>query len=744
MRQGVKVFVRFFLSYLLMMLIPFSLCVRMYSDEVGRVSENIYRNDTLLLEQSQRTMCDIVSSMNDMLQSLSSSESLKRLMTYESIYDDGTHLTDFISTRNALADFNLFSYVDTFFIYAYRSDTLINGSQIIYNAAGGNLRFLLADTASEAEVQEATRRLLTTRYRMKFITPVQMKTLDTRDNVQTYLPYAVTLTNAAGRDAANIVLLLEEETLRKRLGFVNQADWIFSAIETLGGETILGGDAAYECDEPLEGEVSTVRGQVDGQRALISCVTDEALGLRFISASSMDHISEQLNSTRRDLLTGLILTGAVGLALAGLVTMRNTAPLRRVLLGLSAGPNADEVGYSELDKALTRILNENMTLKDEISVQVPVLRGALAARWLYGEYTSAEEVLESYARMGCELSFRLYAVATADITPLRADADAGGSRALVKALLRESLPELIDTADTGIDSLTLIAGTAQRDKATWQRELDARLNQLRKLLRERAALELEWRAALAGDAGRVHLAYLELGRMDAGSGQPGAGVMWLSDSGREAQGPFFPVELELRIVDAIKNGDESELSGAFARLYTENAVRRTLSDAELGQLRAVLEAMFIRLGCAPEAEQAAVSAEQLLMGAQKQLIALCGRTRAEHVTRQQELRLAIEKYICQNFADPQLSLASAADALGYTQAYISRVFHQQTGESFSAYVERLRMEKAGELLRAGGLPVYSIASQCGYNSVQVFRRAFARVYGVSPSAYQSQPGARQG
>ena len=110
----------------------------------------------------------------------------------------------------------------------------------------------------------------------------------------------------------------------------------------------------------------------------------------------------------------------------------------------------------------------------------------------------------------------------------------------------------------------------------------------------------------------------------------------------------------------------------------------------------------------------------------------------------QELRLAIEKYICQNFADPQLSLASAAEALGYTQAYISRVFHQQTGESFSAYVERLRMEKAGELLRAGGLPVYSIASQCGYNSVQVFRRAFARVYGVSPSAYQSQPGARQG
>ena len=235
-------------------------------------------------------------------------------------------------------------------------------------------------------------------------------------------------------------------------------------------------------------------------------------------------------------------------------------------------------------------------------------------------------------------------------------------------------------------------------------------------------------------------------RLAEGDAGHDAGIRWLAQDASGGSDAYFPVELEMHIIDAIKNGDDTELSSAFARLYTENAVRRELSrrrtaPAGRSHQRAVHSLGYDGFDAEiADAHSGQATTEALLNRAQKLLLERCGQSRAEHLSKQQELRLAIEKYICQNFADPQLSLSSAADALGYTQAYISRVFKQQTGELFSAYVERMRLEHARELLRRGELPVYRIAAECGYNSVQVFRRAFARSYGESPSSYAEKAG----
>lgn len=56
MRQGARVFIRFFVSYLLIMLIPFCVAIRMSSEEVSRARQDVYAKDTLLLEQGRRTM----------------------------------------------------------------------------------------------------------------------------------------------------------------------------------------------------------------------------------------------------------------------------------------------------------------------------------------------------------------------------------------------------------------------------------------------------------------------------------------------------------------------------------------------------------------------------------------------------------------------------------------------------------------------------------------------------------------
>lgn len=68
----------------------------------------------------------------------------------------------------------------------------------------------------------------------------------------------------------------------------------------------------------------------------------------------------------------------------------------------------------------------------------------------------------------------------------------------------------------------------------------------------------------------------------------------------------------------------------------------------------------------------------------------------------------------------------------------SRLFLRHFALSPAAYVERLRVEEAGQRLIASGLGVERIARSVGYLSADVFRRAFERHYGIAPLQYRAR------
>lgn len=105
----------------------------------------------------------------------------------------------------------------------------------------------------------------------------------------------------------------------------------------------------------------------------------------------------------------------------------------------------------------------------------------------------------------------------------------------------------------------------------------------------------------------------------------------------------------------------------------------------------------------------------------------------ESVFESSERRDRVIRFVHQHYKDPQMSLTMAADAIGITEIYLSRLFKQVTGDNFSKYVESLRMKDAAELLKSDAYSINEVAEKVGYNSPQVFRRAYRRYYGVTPS-----------
>ena len=96
------------------------------------------------------------------------------------------------------------------------------------------------------------------------------------------------------------------------------------------------------------------------------------------------------------------------------------------------------------------------------------------------------------------------------------------------------------------------------------------------------------------------------------------------------------------------------------------------------------------------------------------------------------------EYVREHISDPDLSLRWRAENKLYMNAdYLSKQFIRQTGEKFSSFLTRTRMECAKNLLSSGNIShIYSVAEQVGLgNSPQYFSLLFKKATGYTPKNF---------
>ena len=100
----------------------------------------------------------------------------------------------------------------------------------------------------------------------------------------------------------------------------------------------------------------------------------------------------------------------------------------------------------------------------------------------------------------------------------------------------------------------------------------------------------------------------------------------------------------------------------------------------------------------------------------------------------------IERVIASIRADCSLpySQANLSRSLGLTPAYFCRLFREKTGQHFSSFLTRTRMEKAQELLAQPSVSALAdIAASCGYPNKSYFCQVFKKFTGMTPGEYEA-------
>ncbi len=79
-----------------------------------------------------------------------------------------------------------------------------------------------------------------------------------------------------------------------------------------------------------------------------------------------------------------------------------------------------------------------------------------------------------------------------------------------------------------------------------------------------------------------------------------------------------------------------------------------------------------------------------------------------------------------------------AHRAGMSPRHFVRVFTDQTGDSPARYVQRIRLERARQLLEESDEGLEGIAAACGFGTAETMRRTFRRDLAVSPAGYRAR------
>ena len=101
----------------------------------------------------------------------------------------------------------------------------------------------------------------------------------------------------------------------------------------------------------------------------------------------------------------------------------------------------------------------------------------------------------------------------------------------------------------------------------------------------------------------------------------------------------------------------------------------------------------------------------------------------------QQIINEMKEYIAANYQDG-ITLSEMARKFNLSSGHLSNLFHEETGESFSDYLNMIRLNKAKELLKTTDDKIYQIADQLGFNDAYYFSSWFKKLVGASPTTYR--------
>ncbi|KRE40291.1 helix-turn-helix domain-containing protein [Paenibacillus sp. Soil522] len=496
---------------------------------------------------------------------------------------------------------------------------------------------------------------------------------------------------------------------------------------------------------------------------LIISIRSESNDWIYTAGIPKQEIMKKANVIKKNTWIITSATLLLGLFISLLMAYRNSAPIHK-LIGIfmeQVGQDSAKKinGYHFLHGNISSLISNNKKLETELNRQTPLLRDAFLKRLVKGEFESLNEIRAMASQTGIELHGEFGYVGLIQVNGYRGmdSKDVLNELYAARLIAKQKMQEItgkLNLTDMDSDKIVVILMSNEEPDVVMKREIEAMITSLR------TALESEYRILLTVSMGAVFHGHPDISRsyyeakraMEHAAFIKVSGVLWHHSMPKETATFYYPIDLELRLLNALKAGEQSEVKRIVSLIFEQNFVDRDLSPEMAEQLVGQMKGTIIKL-----LDQKGLMESNVMENMRVQTVriqstdgldkvrhdlenvmeAFCrmivnNRNKREHET----VRTLISR-LEELYGDPDMSVYKFAETVGRPERYISQLFKEQTGQTLSEYLEQMRINKATELLVRTGMTIDEIARQTGYNSSHSFRRAFKRVSGASPSMYRN-------
>ncbi len=453
--------------------------------------------------------------------------------------------------------------------------------------------------------------------------------------------------------------------------------------------------------------------------------------------------------------TTLIIGVLIGLFFAS----RNSRPIKNLVETLKeqVGETAQIKNKNEFDFLqgnINKLLSNNKGMQFEIQKQNLLLKEAYLKQLINGEMYSEKDLITGIKQLkitGLTRFGYMAMIKMTDYIDLDDKKDynnLNADRLIVKEYL--SNIEIIST-DIDKDSMVIFITYEKEDSQVNNKQTD-------KILNEFLTSMKHYGISITISVGSVFNSYLDISKsyhearqtMDFALLVGSSGINWY-DKLKETDVLYYPIDSELRLINAMKAGEMSEAKRILTQLLKENFTNRKLFiemiDVLIDEIRGSLLKVFepTIFNDASEFEywknkvlhiQFNGEFDEVENKFNKVIETYCQLIEDKKKLVGNETVDAIIAFLHDSYDNPDLSLYLISKQVGHSEKYVSQLFKEITGVYLFDYLEDIRINKAKELLSQTNETIEALSKKVGYNSPQSFRRAFKRVANVTPNQYR--------
>ena len=555
------------------------------------------------------------------------------------------------------------------------------------------------------------------------------------------IPYVRQMPSTTLTDRAKVIYMIKKNRIDELFLPLTLAEGCVFMADRNGSIFYTNGPSPQLAEKSLLMSKQSISHQIIDGRSMIVCKVSSAYsGWQLVSILPAKSVLKQADYVKSYTFLMLALTILLGIVAATVFARNYTAPWARLKHILDSGDNVELPSpiSNAIMATVTEKAHESNRMQQTLERQKHILERTTITHMLSGGYLdpqSGDWPLPVSITEACQHQVILVrAVGTDDAVQ--------GSWRLVSALRNSEMYYCVQMS--AMDA-AIIVSSASPDPAKCIQQTE----ELIQVITETVCPELELSLQLF--VGGVHprvdeiaLSYEEAGRARTFAATVASGVYYYRAEISGQRMYTYSLETERKLIQSAINGSADHCTALLGEIFDVNFVRLRLCSWTRRQLMSELTGTYLKIKQYLNSEfdstdlpfDCDAEPEEFFALYKAAILQCCQESVDRHARHADDLCCKIDAYMQQQYQNPMLSLSMIAQHFGMGESTFSRLFKTLTGDTFTGYLENLRMQKAVSLMVQTNDTIGSIAEKVGYNSIQTFSRAFKRYYSLSPDAWR--------